>query len=63
MFLSVCFPVNIRYVTLKCFFLAYKTVDYETNCFSLAPHLISTRIKNSVPLSAMIGNNRLFART
>ena len=53
---SFLFALLLRYVTLQCFFLAYKKVDYETNCFSLTPHLISTRIINSVLLSAIIGN-------
>ena len=64
MFVSVCLPVKVSHFTM--FFLAYKKVDYETKCFSLTPDVISTRIKktkNSVSLSAMIGNNRLFVRT
>ena len=39
MFLSVCFAVKLGHLT-KVFFLAYKKVDYETNCFSLTLHVI-----------------------
>ena len=59
MFVSVCFPVKVSHFTM--FFLAYKKVEYETKCFSLTPH-ISSRHKK-MQLSAIIGNNRLFART
>ena len=40
-----------------------KKVDYETNCFSLTPDVISTRIKKTVELLAMIGTNRHFVGT
>ena len=64
MILSVCFPVKVSHFTM--FFLDYKKVDYDTNCFSLTPHVLSTGIKktkkNSVHLSAMIGTICLFAR-
>ena len=60
MFLSVCFPFKISHFTM--FFLDCKRVNSVTNCFSISPHVICTRIKNSVQLLAMIGNNRLFAR-
>ena len=44
MFLSaVSFPVKVS--SLQCFFLAYEKDDYEAICFSLTPHVISTRIK------------------
>ena len=43
MFLSVCFPVKLSHYTTL--FLAYKKAAFETNCFSLTPHVISTRIK------------------
>ena len=51
-----CVPLNFSLLSSYVkslsifFFLAYKKVDYKTNCFSLTPHVISTPKKNSVPL-------------
>ena len=63
---SFLFAYQLGQVTLKCFFLDYKKVDYDTNHFLLTPHDIvistSTKKKNSVQLVAMIGTNCLFAR-
>ena len=33
---------------MQCLFLPYKKVDYETNCFSFTPNIISKRIKKTV---------------
>ena len=45
MILSVCFPVKVSHFTMS--FLDYKKVDYDTNCFSLTPHVLSTGIKKT----------------
>ena len=60
MILSVCFSVKVT--NFKMFFPDYKKVDYDTNCFSLTPHVLSARIKRKMQLSAMIGTNWFFGR-
>ena len=50
MFLAVFFRVKVSYFSI--FFLAYKKVDYDTNCFSLTPHVISTHKKRCVTVSS-----------
>ena len=64
MCLSVSLTVNVSHFQLQCFFVDYKKVDYNRICFSLTPHVFSTRIKKKtrVQLSAKIGTNSLFAR-
>ena len=53
-FFSVCFPVKVSHFTMFSF-LDYKKVDYEKNCFSLTPDVISTRTKKKC---ATVSNNR-----
>ena len=57
---SFLFAFQLRLVTLQCFFLDYKNVDYDTKLFLVNSSCNLHTHKKNVQLILMIGTNRVF---